>query len=370
MDLHLVSGAAALAETLDLLDEPVIGIDVERADGHRYFKAAALVQVGMTGRCVLVDGITLDDLGSLDRFLAGRLAVFHALENDLAPLAASQVRPPRVADTAIAAAMLGLPTGLRPLLADVLGVNLSVHKEKFQRADWSARPLTAEMIAYAAEDVVHLSALWAELERRLHGAGRHDWYEQELAAVIDRACDERRSWTRTKGIGRLEARGRAVVRALWEERETIARSEDVAPQRVVRDEALVAMANNPPQSLTVLGDRGLRGHQIRRYGDRLLTAVRRGVDAPLEPSPTDLRSSTDEDRGAYDRLRRARARVAEHLGIQSGVLCPSRMLWQAVLGDPRDGPDLCALAGLRPWQTQLLAEALWTAYTNGHPKAT
>ncbi len=370
MDVRFVADGPTLAATLDLVDEPVVGIDVERADGERYFKAAALVQVGTAGRCILVDNVEIDELGPLDRFLSGRLAVFHALENDLAPLAALEVRPAHVADTSIAASLLGLPTGLRPLLGEVLEVRLSPDKERLQRADWSARPLTEEMIAYAAEDVFYLGALWSELERRLNDAGRRTWYEQELEAVVRRARGDHRSWTRTKGLGRLDDRGRAVLRALWEEREAIARGEDVAPQLVARDECLVAIAEDPPQSLAGLRRRGLRGHQVDRYGQRLLAAAWNGLRGPHEPSSTRLRPSSNEDRATYDRLRRARAQVAERVGISSGVLCPSRLLWRAVLADPQDGTELCALAGLRPWQTQLLAQALWSAYSKDEPRAT
>ncbi len=368
MDLRFVADQSTLDTALELVAEPVVGIDVERADAERYFKVAALVQVGTSGRGVLVDGIAVDDLGALGAFLAGRLAVFHALENDLGPLTTLNVTPARVADTSIAAALLGLPTGLRPLLGEVLGVSLSPDKERLQRADWSTRPLTQEMIAYAGEDVVHLPKLWAELERLLHEAGRHDWYEQELGEVIERVRDRRRSWTQTKGLGRLDDRGRAVLRAVWEERETIARHEDLAPQLIVRDEGLVVIAENPPQSLGALVQRGLRGQQARRYGQRFLAAVGRGMAAQREPNTTYSRSSTNEDRATYDRLRRARAQVAENLGISSGVLCPSRLLWRAVLADPLDQAELCMVAGLRPWQTQLLEEVLWAAYTDGNTR--
>ncbi|MFN2556157.1 MAG: ribonuclease D [Nitriliruptorales bacterium] len=369
MDLRFVTDESALDAALELVAEPVVGIDVERADGGRYFKAAALVQVGTARGCVLVDGIAVDDLGSLEAFLTGRLAVFHALENDLGPLASLQVRPARAADTSIAAALLGQPTGLRPLLAGVLGVRLGGDKERLQRADWSVRPLSEEMIAYAAEDVAYLPRLWAELERRLRESGRHGWYEQELAAVVERVSGRRRSWTRTKGLGRLDERGRAVLRAIWEERETIARHEDVAPQLIVRDESLVAIAENPPQSLAGFSHHGLRGHQARRYGHRFLAAVRDGIGTQGEAAATKARPATSEDRATYDRLRRARAQVAEGFGISSGVLCPSRLLWQAVLSDPHNGGELCAVAGLRPWQTELLEEALWAAYEKGQMRS-
>lgn len=340
----------------------LVGVDVERSDGLRYFRSASLIQVGVAGRCVLLDADALPELPELSAFLDDRRAVLHALENDLDSLEAASVDVGDVADTAVAAALLGLPTGLGPLLAEVLGVELSADKERFQRADWSQRPLPDDMIAYAAGDVVHLPALWRELERRLEETGRLAWYEQELAATVVAAGEDRRSWRRTKGVGRLDGHGRAILRELWETREDIARTEDVAPQRIARDEVLIALAADPPSSRGVLSDRGLRRRQIRDWGDRLLEAVRRGASSEDEPAPSGSRRSTDDDRAAYDRMRRARAEVADELGLDSGVLCPSRVLWTAVLSDPEDPQALCDAAGLRPWQCDLLRDRLWEAY--------
>lgn len=370
MEIVLVERADAVADALAGLVAPVVGVDVERADGQRYFREAALVQVGAGEHCVILDPLALGELGALAEFLHDRLAVLHAIENDLEPLAAAGVplkTTPRsvcdrVADTAVAATVLGLPSGLVPLLREVLGVTLPADKERFQRADWSARPLDGDMLVYAAGDVVYLPSLWEALRERLDRSGRRRWYEQELDATLTRATADGRSWARTKGIGRLDGHGRAVLRAVWEEREAISRGEDVAPQRVARDEVLVAIAQVPPPTLNVLGRRGLRRQQIERYGRRLLAAVVRGASAPDEPNPSGLRRSTDEDRNAYDRMRRARSVLADELGLDPGALCPGRALWAAVLSDPTSPEELAAASGLRPWQRELLGDRLWAAY--------
>ncbi|MBS3940253.1 MAG: hypothetical protein KG028_04755, partial [Actinobacteria bacterium] len=193
-----------VAAALQTVAADVVGVDVERADADRYFRRAALVQVGVDGRCLLLDGVTLDTMPDLDVFLdAGRVAVLHAIENDLEPLAAKGVVADRVADTAVAAALLGLPTGLGGLLEAVLGVRLTADKEAYQRADWAERPLSPGMSAYAAGDVVHLPALWNDLAARLDATGRRHWYEQELEATIQRAIEPSRDWTKVKGSGRL-----------------------------------------------------------------------------------------------------------------------------------------------------------------------
>lgn len=362
-DTSLVDRPDEVRDALHGLEGSVVGVDVERADSTRYFRRAALVQVGVPGRCALLDPVTLDDLAPLDAFLGRRLAVLHALENDLEPLAALGVRPPRVADTAVAAAVLGLPTGLGPLLAEMLDVRLSADKEGFQRADWGARPLPDDMVAYAADDVVHLPALWAALEARLTATGRRAWYEQELEAAIDRAFSDVRDWTRVKGAGRLDPEQRPVLRELWEERERLARTHDIAPNRLLHDDVLRDLALDPPADEAALVRRAARRRrQLRRHAGALMAAVRRGRARPPEPREPSSRPWDPRDRETYDALRRRRAQVAAELGLDAGVLCPSRPLWRAVVGDPTSGRELCELAGLRPWQTQLLAGPLWEAW--------
>ncbi len=344
-------------------DGDPVGIDVERADAARYHRNAALVQVGVTGRCVLLDGVRLDDLTELGAFLADRTVILHALENDLDPLAAKGVYPEHLADTAVAAAILGLPTGLRALLDEVLDLALDGDKSALQRADWAQRPLTEEMITYAASDVVYLPALWTQLEQRLATTGRTDWYAQEVTAIRQRSARNTRSWTRVKGAGRLDPRERARLRAVWEARESLARDHDIAPNRLAHDEVLRALATDPPRTEEELVRRSPRRRTLlRRYAATLLTALQNAEHVPPEPRESDGRRLTERDRSVHDALRRARTGVAEDLGLEAGVLCPSRPLLTALTSDPPSGDALCERAGLRPWQRDLLAEPLWEAY--------
>jgi ribonuclease D len=316
------------------------------------------------GRCLLLDGVTLDTMPDLDAFLDdGRVAVLHAIENDLEPLAAKGVVADRVADTAVAAALLGLPTGLGGLLEAVLGVRLTADKEAYQRADWAERPLSLGMSAYAAGDVVHLPALWHDLAARLDATGRRHWYEQELEATIQRAIEPSRDWTKVKGSGRLSPQQRAMLRTVWEERERLAREHDIAPNRLLHDDVMRSIALEPPRTAPQLVRRSQRRRNLlRRYAQELFEAVERGAAAEPEPRETSGHRWTDADRSVYDELRRARAEVADDLGIDAGVLCPSKPLWRAVAGEPEDATQLCELVELRPWQAEVLAEPLWAAY--------
>ena len=59
--------------------------------------------------------------------------------------------------------------GLKDLCRELLGVDLSKQQ---QTSDWGAVELSAEQMAYAASDVLHLHALWGKLEALLEREGR------------------------------------------------------------------------------------------------------------------------------------------------------------------------------------------------------
>lgn len=350
-----------------LADLDVIGVDVERSDWDRYYRAAALIQVGGEGRVVLVDPLSIHDLGALQELLSTRRTVLHACENDLGPLESLGVEPPLVEDTALAAAVLGLPMGLETLLADLLGVELVGDKSAMQRADWEDRPLTDTMLAYAAGDVADLPALWYELERRLEEAGRVDWYREELAAVLAQpSVEARRQWTRTKGAGRLGAGAQARLRAVWEARERLGRDTDTAPGRIASDKVLVDLASTPPARVSELGRRGVRRQAVRRFGAQLVAALtesQAAVAGAHEPRPgrRSGRAPSEEDRAMVDRLRALRSARARALGIDPGVLCPNRTLMNAVVSDPATPEQLREALGLRGWQWEQVGAAFCDA---------
>ncbi len=363
-ELILADTRAGLAAGLDLLsDLETVGVDVERADWDRYYRTAALIQVGGDGRVTLVDPLALDDLSALDDFLAGRRTILHALENDLGPLTSLGVTPPRIEDTAIAAAILGLPTGLEGLLRDLLGVELAGDKAAMQRAQWEARPLTEQMISYAAGDVADLPALWEVLAQRLEESGRAGWYAEELQATLTQpSAEERRDWSRLRGIGRLDPATRARARRLWEVREDLARSTDTAPARILGDKVLLDLAATPPESPAELGRRGVRRQAVRDFGAAIVRALKAPIAAESSGPSSSGRVPTDEDRALADRLRVLRSQRAAELGIDAGLLCPSRRLMGAVLAAPKTAEELRAALGLRSWQWEQVADDFVDAF--------
>ena len=224
--------------------------------------------------------------------------IFHDADYDLRLLQRQYgIRAARLFDTRIAAQFLNEPgIGLAALLEKHLGVVLN---KKYQRADWSARPLSPEMLAYAATDTHHLPVLRDLLRSQLESRGRLAWVEEEfgiLEGVAWAPVDvSEPSYLRLKGAKALKGRELALLRGLYDWREATARRLDRASFRILNNEPLFAMAKVPPRTLEELQRvRGVGPETIARRGGEILDAIERSdghpgagppAAAPL-PAPT------------------------------------------------------------------------------------
>ena len=108
--------------------------------------------------------------------------VLHGADYDLRVLDRDLgARVVRLRDTQVAAQLLGeAQTGLAALVGREAEVVLD---KRHQRADWGRRPLTHELLAYAAADTAYLELLRRRLSERLAALGRLAWWEEECVAL-------------------------------------------------------------------------------------------------------------------------------------------------------------------------------------------
>jgi ribonuclease D len=272
-------------------------------------------------------------------------------------------RADRIFDTRIAAQLLNEPgIGLAALLEKYLGVRLD---KKYQRADWSRRPLLPEMLAYAAMDTRHLPELRDILRGRLADQGRLAWAEEEFATLRDirwTPTDDAGFW-RLKGSKLLRGHGIAVLRELYQWRDQLARQLDRAPFRILNNETLLELARGQPRDLASLqAIRGLGPDTISRRGTELLDAIERGLNTPQADIPRQERGLRVRPDPALlervERLKAVRNEAAARLSLAPGVLCPNGTLEEIARVQPRTPDDLVGVPGLRRWQREVIGEEL------------
>ena len=244
----------------------------------------------------MVDPLATGGLGPLGELLADPAIeiVFHDADYDLRLLNREYgYTAKHLFDTRIAAQLLNEPgVGLAALLEKYLGVRLD---KRFQRADWSARPLSPEMLEYAASDTRYLPQLRDILRQQLEERGRLGWAAGGVRTAGGHPSEPpgpaEPGWLRLKGAKALKGRELAILRELWEWREGAARRADRATFRILNNEPMLAMAKHAahgpgrPQ-----GDSGRRAaDQAERRGRDILAAVRRGLELP-ETGPAPARA--------------------------------------------------------------------------------
>jgi ribonuclease D len=378
-DLGIDSGACLPALAQRARETGQLALDTEFMGEGRYRTLLCLVQLavpwsaddgpgppaGGAGRIELIDPLR-DELDATP--LAEVLAdpsleiVVHAGRQDIALLRRRLETPvSNVFDTQVAAGFAGMPaqSSYESLLVEMLGVRLA-KSASFTR--WDARPLSAEQLKYAREDVVHLLALAAELRSRLAASGRLEWARQECQA-LEQASDERdldTIFARLPRIRGLNASSQAIARELVGWREQTASSQDRPVQGVLGDATLVEIAKRKPSSIRQLEEiRGVGQGTMRRRGNELLEAIARGRERtidPLErlPRPASADSSDAPLVALAEALVRARTREAD-LAYE---LLASRADLQAIVANWRDGGQEADTRTLRGWRRELVGAEL------------
>jgi ribonuclease D len=358
-----------------------IAVDTERASGYRYGQRAYLVQLRREqAGTVLIDPTPFGDLRSLCDVINDSEWVLHAASQDLPSLRELGLEPTQIFDTELAARLAGYErVGLATMSELLLGHQLA---KEHSAADWSRRPLPEPWLRYAALDVEILIDLRDALETELLRQGKQDWARQEFEAVRTAPPPLPRTdpWRRTSGIHRTRNRRQlAVVQALWEARDAIARDRDTAPGRVLPDSAIIAAATTMPPGPEQLGALpGWGGRSTRRLVNRLWPTIAAAYELPEAKLPRPAAAGdgpppasrwADRDPVAAERLARARTTLGEiahaHALPVENLLSPElvrRVAWTPPAGlDPALVAAFLEEAGARPWQVTLTATPLTAA---------
>ena len=283
--------------------------------------------------------------------------VFHDADYDLRLLHQDygwQVR--NIFDTRVSAQLLGITAfGLGALLERSFGLKLD---KKYQRADWSLRPLTAGMLDYAAQDTLHLLGLRDEMKSELEKKGRWAWAAEEFQRLEGTRWEPEEpgsAFLRVKGARDLSRRELAILRELVKWRDSVALHLDRATFRVVANDVLLEIARTAPSAADALGTiKGMPRGMIERAAGDVLGAVKAGLavpDAQLPKFPRAARWDKDPEFDAkVGKLKAVRDEAAKRLELDPGVLCSRERLETIARALPRSAAELDAIPGLRKWQ--------------------
>jgi len=299
--------------------------------------------------------------------------VFHGADYDVRSLYRDfDIRIHTLFDTQLACRFLGIrETGLEAVLKNIFGVTVD---KKYQRKDWSRRPLPEDMLAYAAGDVRYLVPLAQKLEAELETKGRLSWVSEEcrlLSKVRPATLEEQPLFLNCKGAGRLDPRGLAVLENLLKLRRRLARDRDRPLFKVFNSNSLLALAEAKPATPEALQRIGaLSAIQMARHGGEILAAIQKALNLPAGQLPRYPRyrpktvSAVASDR--IRALRRWRETQARRLTIDPSLICSKSAMTAIAERRPLKAEDLSELDGLRQWQRRAFGKEIIAVLQKEH----
>lgn len=339
--------------------EPLLAVDLEADSLHHYTEKVCLIQVSTPSETALIDPLCPIDLAQLAPVLANPAIckIFHGADYDMRSLFRDfGIQVCNLFDTMIAAQFLGeKEVGLAALLKKRFGVELD---KRFQKADWSKRPLSPEMIEYARKDTSLLIELYRQLVDELQAKGRLAWVEEEseLVAGVRAASREGEALhLRFKGATKMKPRALAVLEELLRFRDERAKLADVPPFKILGTELVRELAEKQPRTLADLtAIQTLSAKLIERYGRGILKAVAAGMAVPADRLPhfasvqRVVKSRRQEVR--LKKLKEWREAKAIELGISVGIVANNTLL-EGLADFPEENPAGAELlAALKNWQ--------------------
>jgi ribonuclease D len=369
-----------------------IAIDAERASGYKYSQRAYLIQLyRINGGLHLIDPIAIKDKSLWQRFndnFANLEWVIHASTQDLPCLLELGLNPQSLFDTELGARIAGSPrVGLGALAESLLEFQLA---KEHSAVDWSIRPLKPEWLTYAALDVDVLLDIREKVEQILIEKNKLDWAKQDFSAILSsfklKQNDQPKidRWRKTSGMHKIRDRlTMTIIKDLWLDRDQLAQELDIAPGRILNDEAIIEIATKKPNTIEaitkVIGWRSKiqsppYARWLAQLNNSLSTSIEKQVELRVQSNNLPpMKVWKERNPLGYARLSHARSNIAA-LALEldlpvENLVTPElvrKLCWELPKNDQSSYEKYVAeqlkQMGARDWQisqvTPLIAQAL------------
>ncbi|MBI0113409.1 MULTISPECIES: ribonuclease D [unclassified Gilliamella] len=309
-----------------------IALDTEFVRTRTFYPHLGLLQVFDGQHAALIDPLNINDWQEFLAILTNPNIekYFHSCSEDIEVfLHAFNCVPSPVIDSQILASFLDNPisSGYASLVNKYLGVELDKSET---RTDWLKRPLTEKQCDYAINDVLYLFPLMDNLKSQLTSIDYLAAAYQECQNAIARKSetfDPQKAYLNIKNSWQLKGDGLGQLAKLACWRYQFAKTHDIALNFVVHEEILWKIARYQPTSLAELDKLGMKGKDIRAYGQTILDILLQPI--PIIPAIQRINSYPNY-KNIADSLKQIAEKIASQTGLNSELIHSRRLINQYV----------------------------------------
>lgn len=322
---------------LALEQSDYIAIDTEFVRERTFYPQPGLIQVSDGEQISLIDPIACGDLQPLFNLLEADhiTIIMHSSSEDIElfyHMGCSNIR--KLFDTQIAAAWLGMGQSLSLQNLIISYENITIEKQ-LSRTNWLQRPLSDAQLQYAAIDVLYLTDIAYQQSKALTSAGFIEHHRQDCDLLCEKKSiqlNDDYAYLKVKKalLATGDALSRLKVLSHWREQQ--ARKDDKPRQHVIKDEQLLIISLEFPQSFEQLNTKcNLPAFIVRRYGKFLLNLLKNNQNKTEITEPVINLRSLPNGGKTLNEFRKLLTELHETTNIPKEVLPSKRWLEQFLL---------------------------------------
>jgi ribonuclease D len=359
----IIKDSATLAKMISsITDAKFIAVDTEFMRVDSYYPQLSLIQIGSEEQAFIVDTLVEMDLTPLTDLLSNTkiVKVFHSARQDFEALQDSLGLKPRpVFDTQIAWRFMGHKDniGYDRLVQHYLNIKIS---KQAQYSEWLNRPLSQKQIEYAIMDVVHLYKLYQiMLEEIGESSEKFSWIIEDSSNYEHLSFNESVDMQFKKIATQIHSTQKITLCfTLIKWREQIAREQNIARSRILKNDDLLKLLARKPQSIKHIMAlcNSVRSKEIATQLLKLIHQEHHSNEQLLAMKHhSDQRRHLSQSSAVFFKVAKLliQQRAVEH-EIDSSILADKKMLMNLI--QDHDGP----LA--KGWRYELIGKDLHEFY--------
>jgi ribonuclease D len=360
LNYKLIETSDELAGIIPVLGkQDAVSVDLEADSMFHYKEKVCLLQMATRSHNFVIDPLKIHDLSLLrPLFINPKIQkIFHGADYDVRSLYRDfQIVIQNMFDTQLASRFLGdKATGLEAVVHKRFNVRLN---KKYQKKDWSERPLPEKMVEYAARDTFYLLPLTEILKKELQDKGRLDWVCEEcelLSRVRAMQGNGEPLFLRFKGAGQLSHSRLGVLEAILQFRAKLAEDKDRPLFKVFSNISAMKLALSAPGTMQELNKtKALSSKQVNMFGVALVSVIREALSIPFNKLPSyPHKKPPILDPNVPKRvkaLKSWRDSHAKKLNIDSSIISPKNIMTTLAVKMPKNLSELDQIDELKSWQ--------------------
>ncbi|MCL6248462.1 HRDC domain-containing protein [Acinetobacter sp. ANC 4945] len=268
-----------LNSVLNLMDQSSIyGLDTEFIKVDTLWPKLGLFQINVQNQVYLLDGTTLDLSQFWQKLFAAQQNIFHACSEDIDLIYhyAQHKSLENVFDTQVGMSFLG--HGLQVSYQNALKTMLDVDIDKDQtRSDWLARPLSAEQMNYAANDVHYLMNLSQTIQNELAAKSLLNCVLEDCKNLTYEIGTETPIHLLYHDVGNYRHSRRQLMQiqqlAVW--REQMVKALNQPRSFILKNSTIIDMVEkNPKNNFQLSAVKDIRPNIVREHGKIILDLLK------------------------------------------------------------------------------------------------